>query len=221
MEIFTGIKSLKVFFSYSTNDKAIVGTLKNLLESMGFEVFLAHEDLEPCVEWREEIKENLHNCDIFIPLLTDNFKDSEWTDQETGMAVSADKFIIPIQVDFPPYGFIGKIQSLRKNEYPIETAKEIVKVIRKRSKFGKDMNNLIIHAFMNSKSFDQANDRARLLEDIPDLTPEQIYQLVNSTKKNYIIQKAYVAKRVLRPLFAKYKSIIKDEEHKELVELLR
>lgn len=218
---YTGIKSLKVFFSYSTNDKETVGILKTLLESMGFEVFLAHEDLEPCVEWQEEIKKNLNNCDIFIPLLTNSFKDSEWTDQETGIAIGTDKFIIPVQVDFPPYGFIGKIQSLRKNEFLIDTAKEIVKVIRNKSKFGKDMNNFIIYAFSNSKNFDQANNRARLLEEIQDFKPEQIHQIFNAIKQNTIIQRAYVAKRVLGPLFGRYKENLKDEEYKELMELLR
>ncbi|HIH44794.1 MAG TPA: toll/interleukin-1 receptor domain-containing protein, partial [Candidatus Methanoperedenaceae archaeon] len=64
------IKSLRIFLSYSTNDKVIAGSLKTLLELMGFEVFLAHEDIEPSVEWQEEIKDNLDKCDIFIPLLT-------------------------------------------------------------------------------------------------------------------------------------------------------
>ena len=218
---YTGIKLLKVFFSYSTNDKETVGDLKTVLESMGFEVFLAHEDLEPCVEWQEEIKKNLSNCDIFIPLLTNSFKESEWTNQEIGIAIATDKFIIPMQVDFPPYGFIGKIQSLRIAEYSLDTAKEIVRVIRNNSRFGEDMNNFIVYAFANSKNRVQANDRARLLEEIWDFKPEQIRQIISAIKENTIIRSAYVAQRVLRPLFEKYKEDLKDEEYKELMELLR
>ncbi len=107
------MNSLRIFFSYSIDDKKIVGMLKKQLEFMGFEVFLAHDDIEPSAEWQDEIIKNLKSCDVFIPLLTKSFRESKFTDQETGIAVATDKFIISLQVDFPPYGFIGKKQGLK------------------------------------------------------------------------------------------------------------
>ena len=52
--------------------KEIVGKLKNRLELIGFEVFIAHEDISPCIKWWEEIIKNLKRCDVFIPLLTNS-----------------------------------------------------------------------------------------------------------------------------------------------------
>lgn len=103
--------SFRIFFSYSTDDKTIVGKLKEQLEFMGFEVFLAHDDIEPNIEWQYDIIKNIKGCDTFIPLLTKSFRESAWTDQEIGMAVATDKFIVALQVDFPPYGFLGKNQA--------------------------------------------------------------------------------------------------------------
>ena len=109
---------LIIFFSYSTKDKTIIARLKDSLEQYGFEVFVAHDKgaIEPAVEWQNDIIDNIKKCDIFIPFITKNFKESEWADQETGMAIINEKFILPLGVDSYPYGFIGKIQSLKVNK---------------------------------------------------------------------------------------------------------
>ena len=77
------------------------------MELSGLKAFLAHDDIEPTQEWEGVIIDNLKDCDVFIPLLSENFKESTWTDQETGIAVSEEKLIIPLKIDIDPYGFIG------------------------------------------------------------------------------------------------------------------
>lgn len=208
--------SLRIFFSYSSVDKEIVGALKKQLEFMGFEVFLAHDDIEPSVEWQEEIIKNLKSCVVFISLLTKSFKGSEWTDQETGMAIISDKFIIPLQVESPPYGFIGRIQSLQiklsdiRNEDPkyVEDsfkyyAEKIAKVII--NKFGENMKSFVINNFIRSKNFYQANARVKLLEYFPDYNPEQVSQIFSAAIDNKYNFKAYNAKKILTNIFKKYK----------------
>ncbi|MGB8216338.1 MAG: toll/interleukin-1 receptor domain-containing protein [Candidatus Methanoperedens sp.] len=229
----SGIKSLIIFFSYSIDDKEIVGMLKKYLEFMGFEIFLAHEDLEPCVEWQEEIKKNLNRCDIFIPLLTENFTKSDWTDQEIGLAIAAEKFIIPLQVDFPPYGFIGKIQGLKVDTYYLrnenrktvsdhlnDIATIIFQTIRTKSKFKDGMKDFILYKLINSESFNEANARAKLFEDFSDFTPEQVTQIFNATKDNDQIHNAITASRVLRKFFENHKGNLKDEEYQSIMKLL-
>ncbi|OGH04183.1 MAG: hypothetical protein A2W22_02940 [Candidatus Levybacteria bacterium RBG_16_35_11] len=229
----SGIKSLRIFFSYSIDDKKIVGMLKEYLEFMGFEIFLAHEDLEPCVEWQEEIMKNLNRCDIFISLLTESFKKSDWTDQEIGLAIAADKFIIPLQVDFPPYGFIGKIQGLKVDTYYLrnengkavrdhlkDIATIIFQTIRTKSKFKDDMKDFVIYKFINSGSFNEANARAKLFEEFSNFTSEQVTQMFNATKDNNQIHNANTAKRVLRKFFEIHKENIKDEEYKDIMNFL-
>lgn len=215
--------SIRIFFSYSTDDKNIVGRLKEQLEFMGFEVFLAHDDIEPSVEWQDEIIKNLKMCDIFIPLITESFKGSEWTDQETGMAVINDKFIIPLQLESPPYGFIGRIQSLQIklsdiiNEDP-EYVKKVFKYYAEKiakviiNKFGENMKSFVINNFIGSENLYQANARAKLLADFPDYTPEQVSKIFNAAIDNRYNFAGYDVKRVLTKFFKKYK------EHLNLTE---
>jgi hypothetical protein len=63
-------RSLRIFLSYSTEDKISVGELSRELKYWGFETFMAHDDLTPATEWQEEIIGNLKQCDVFLPFLS-------------------------------------------------------------------------------------------------------------------------------------------------------
>ncbi|MBU3967176.1 MAG: toll/interleukin-1 receptor domain-containing protein [Euryarchaeota archaeon] len=222
----TGTDKLKIFFSYSTTDKKIVGLLKDPLELYGFEVFVAHDDdaIEPAVEWQYVIIDNLKKCDIFIPLITNNFKESNWTDQETGMAKISGKFIIPLEVDDHPYGFIGNIQSLKldrnkltsKNSIEFETYVKydlpikIFKIIEKVPIFEKYMVDIFIKELGFIGSFATANEHVKLIDHFNNFTPEQINQIYQITYENRQIHDANVAQKVLKNFFeriGKYKRI--------------
>lgn len=226
----TDNNKLKIFFSYSTSDKTIVGLLKDSLEPYGFEVFAAHDDnaIKPAVEWKDEIIKAIIKCDVFIPLITNNFKISEWTDQETGMAKIKDKFMIPLEVDFPPYGFIGNIQSLKLNKTKL-TSKiymestlphEIFKIIEKEPKFEKYMVDIFIKEFRLTETFAGADKKVKKIEDFNNFTPEQVNQIYQITKENRQIHDAYEAQKVLIGFFYKYKEHLEEEEYKEIIMLL-
>ena len=68
-------RKLRVFLSYSSIEQKLAGEIKRGLELLDFEVFLAHEDIEPAIEWQEEIIKQLIESDIFLPIINDNFKD--------------------------------------------------------------------------------------------------------------------------------------------------
>lgn len=104
---------LKLFISYSSKDKHLVGDLKLLLESYcGYEVFVAHDDVIGGTIFSEEIIRYITDCDVFVPFLSEAFKESDFTDQETGLALGLKKVIIPIKSGMNPYGFINKYQAL-------------------------------------------------------------------------------------------------------------
>ena len=106
------LKPIRAFISYSTKDKVAAGRVKDFLASYGLECFLAHEDLQVSEEWKERILEELLRCNIFIPLLSKNFRDSDWAPQEIGV-ISGRKAVavVPISLDGTvPYGFISSIQ---------------------------------------------------------------------------------------------------------------
>ncbi len=66
--------TLRIFLSYSHIDRHLAGNIKTALENIWLSVFLAHEDIKPSLEWQETIYRELKECDIFIPIISENFK---------------------------------------------------------------------------------------------------------------------------------------------------
>ena len=79
---------MRAFISYSTDDKKHAGAVKVALDEIKIESFLAHDDLHVSEEWKERILKELKKCDIFVPLLSEAFKRSDWCGQETGILVN-------------------------------------------------------------------------------------------------------------------------------------
>ncbi len=91
--------SREAFLSYNTKDKNIAGKVKEELGKFNIKSFLAHEEVEISSEWRDEIEKHLDSCDLFLPLITDNFNLSAWANQETGYAMAKDKIVVPLIFD--------------------------------------------------------------------------------------------------------------------------
>ncbi len=64
---------MKAFISYSTQDKKYGAAVKAVLEEINIESFLAHDDVMVSEKWKERILAELRKCEIFIPLLSENF----------------------------------------------------------------------------------------------------------------------------------------------------
>jgi hypothetical protein len=93
-------------------EKKTAGALRALLAECGAGSFLAHEDIDVSQEWRERILNELKVCNVFIPLLSRHFRESEWASQEIGLAYSrANVLLIPLSTDGTmPFGFIKHLQ---------------------------------------------------------------------------------------------------------------
>lgn len=178
-------KIIRIFISYSTEDKIITGSIKNFLEYYGLSVFLAHEDIRPTADWQAEIIYNLQGCDMFMPLLTENFRNSEWTDQETGMAVILGKFIIPVKIDSIPYGFVGKVQALKFNINNLEeSCLEIIKIIESQHLFQESFKDCLIRSLEKAPTFNIAEKLIKELEKFQTFTIEQLNQIIRNAIRN-------------------------------------
>ena len=74
------------FVSYASDIKRLAGRIKKYLDRYGFDCFFAHENIEPQLKWPKEIEDNLEKCDLFLTLLTSEYRDSFYYQQETGFA---------------------------------------------------------------------------------------------------------------------------------------
>jgi hypothetical protein len=103
---------MRAFISYSVAEKEWGGRIKQALESIGVRCFLAHEDMQVSEEWRARIIEELREVDIFVTVLSERFKASEWCSQEVGFIFSRPEVVIvPLAIDrTTPYGFLATLQ---------------------------------------------------------------------------------------------------------------
>lgn len=198
------------FLSYSHEDRFIAGDIKKQLKAYGFDTFLAHEDIEPTIPWEKEIHEKLKKCDIFIPLVSSNFKNSNWTDQETGIAYGYDKFIIPVSVDKAPYGFINKIQALKHKDSVIDTSKKILSIIMS-SHLSEKYKNSLINSYIDSQQYSDANEKYEYLVKCEPYTELQVNKILFGFLVNIQVTESFSGKRIINNILNNYPELIYPE----------
>ena len=105
---------MKAFISHARSNQDVALNLKDLLEAIGLETFVAHLDLRPSQDWRNVIVDQLRSCELFVPLLSSAFKRSDWCGHEAGMAIGRSEalLILPISLDgTEPFGLLSNLQS--------------------------------------------------------------------------------------------------------------
>jgi hypothetical protein len=176
----------RLFLSHSSKNKVHASHIQKASRKFAISVFVAHEDIEPTKEWQNEIELALSSMDSLAALLTDDFKDSKWCDQEVGIAIGRKVLIIPIRSGIDPYGFVGKYQGVAANKKtPEDLCEEIFKILLKNDQTKSTITNAIVHKISNSESFAESKDTVALLKNASDnITPEMKDKLVTATKVN-------------------------------------
>lgn len=167
-----GDHGFRVFLSHKSEVKKKTAELKEGLQLFGVSCFVAHEDIHPTKAWQDEIENALASMDGFVALMTKDFHDSLWTDQEVGYAVARGVPIIAVRLGTDPYGFIGKFQAMSSSW---ETAAEdIVKILINNDQ----MFDAYIQALRKCPSWDDGNVLAKVLPEIEKLATLKIDALV-------------------------------------------
>jgi hypothetical protein len=173
-----GDEGYRVFLSHKNEDKKEAVVLKEKLKLFGISGFVAHQDIEPTQEWQDEIENALFSMDAFVALMTEGFHDSDWTDQEVGVAFARGIPIISIKLGKDPYGFIGKFQALSCSWDT--AAKEIVKILIKQDR----MINAYVKAVQNCENYDNGVILSGILPFIDKLSNPQANDLMSAFNKN-------------------------------------
>ncbi len=167
-----GDVGFRVFLSHKSEVKKETAALKDGLRLFGISCFVAHEDIHPTKAWQDEIENALASMDGFVALMTEDFHDSNWTDQEVGYAVAKGVPIIAVRLGKDPYGFIGKFQALASTWQT--SVEDIAKVLIKKEQ----VFNSYVQALRSCPSWDSGNVLAKILPSIEKLTAAQIDALV-------------------------------------------
>lgn len=204
---------IQIFLSYSTLDKKFAAEFKESLNLFGLKVFLAHQDLTPSVQWQETILSNLRSCDLFVPILTKGFSKSLWTDQESGIAFSLSKYILPLRIHTNPYGFLSRFQALRGNKrQPVISAEQILNALAEHKALRNRLLKYLIKAFGESNSYMTAIATSKALLSFSPLTTTQLKLIFNYAISNGQIHRSVGATNNLRQILAANKHRISKEQ---------
>jgi len=124
--IWKNSSKFRLFISHLADDKDKATRLKEALNYHSISGFVAHEDIDPTLEWQAEIESGLYAMDAMVAIHTKGFSESYWTQQEVGFALGRSVNIISLKMGEDPTGFISKHQALaRKNRKAEVIAAEI------------------------------------------------------------------------------------------------
>ncbi len=202
-----GEENIKVFISHKSTSKKEANDLKISLRSYGVAAFVAHEDIEPNEEWVQEIERALFSMDAIVALLTDDFYDSHWTDQEVGVAMGRAVPVVAVRLGNDPRGLMGKRQGLGGCDLADTNtiAKKIYAILYKRLSDNSVLVDFAIQTYSDSGSFAHSATILRTLFDIFErLTPRQIENVIAAFENNPQNRHSWDGKEILLNLLAKW-----------------
>ncbi|MDB5190295.1 MAG: hypothetical protein JWN49_621 [Parcubacteria group bacterium] len=183
----------RLFISHSSAVKTWAHTLKKALAGFQVAAFVAHDDIEPSLEWQSEIESALRTMDALAAIITPRFSTSKWCDQEVGFALGKEKLVVPLTTEASPHGFLGKIQALKIKDLPAsEVANKIVDILLKNTSSSPRMTEALVDSLVNSASWDASRRIMTVLEKVPALNQTQIARLITASEENIDVKQAFM-----------------------------
>lgn len=175
----------RVFLSHLASNKVETSKLQLQLEKFGISAFVAHEDIEPTKQWQTEIESALATMDALVALLAPGFKESNWCDQEVGVAIGRQLPILSVRQGLAPYGFIGKYQALQGagKTAPV-LAREIFNLFIVMPVIGPKITGALVHKLVNSESFEQSKNLVGLINQSKFLTAKHAQAMKDAIENN-------------------------------------
>lgn len=195
-----GSGRFRLFLSHVSEHKIAVSALKQSLSLLGVAGFVAHEDIEPTLEWQREIERALESMHAMAAVLTEDFHGSNWTDQEVGIAVGKGILVLPIRAPVSPYGFIAKSHGLRGDlTDPVMLASKVVNTLTSRPRTADGMREALVATLEVSRSFAQSKAITEHLERARTFTPDEVARVHRAIGDNSQVRDSFgVADRLRR-----------------------
>ncbi len=196
---------LKLFLSHLSSFKVQTSRLQLALKKYGISSFVAHEDIEPSKEWQVEIEAGLQTMDALVAILMDGFKESNWCDQEIGVAVGRDVLIIPVRRGLDPYGFIGKYQAIQGKDKTVrDVAEAIFKTVVNSNKTRNKMLRALSNAIGQSTDIEETIEKIKILNSIEKVPIDLLENLKSLIQENSVLIESKEIIDHLNVLFSKY-----------------
>ena len=188
----------RLFLSHLAEHKIKVHELKSALVQYNIDAFVAHNDIQPSREWQNEIELALNSMDSLAALVTPNFKESSWCDQEVGWALGKGVPVLPIRLGCDPYGFAGKFQGISGTlDNPDSLARSILDALRNKPETKRVITRSLVQAFCTSPDYPRSLVLAPLIAEYQEHTDDEKMILWKACEENEQVRGAWgVTKRI-------------------------
>ena len=189
---------MRLFISHKAEFKQDVAAFKGAMSDYGVSCFVAHEDIEPTKQWQSEIERALFSMDILLAWMTENFSESNWTDQEIGVAIGREIPILSVRFGKDPYGFIGKFQAVPGyGKNVLRLAKEIYDLFWTMPRIEPKLIGGLVASFADAYSFKHAERLLGYIKKISNTSPDIVERVENAFNENSQVNGSFAVKREL------------------------
>ncbi len=193
------------FISYSHKDRQYARQTRQVLTNVDVSAFLAHEHLEIAEEWKDRILEELKTCQLFIPLLSEDFRRSKWAPQEAGFIASRPEVrIARLSIDGTiPFGFMEHVQSGHIGQDGVTHELLVLPLARQEPRL---FLPGLIRMAVSAGSFRSAEEKiSPLVELFEFFTAEDAQALAEGAAQNRQVWSAWRCREVYLPKFIQVK----------------
>jgi hypothetical protein len=215
---------MRAFLSYQTRDKHVAAEVREVLEDLDITSFVAHDDIKVSREWQAVILEEIAAADVFVPILSKNYRQSPFCMQESGIAVFRipELTIVPLSIDrsVSP-GFMSFIQSRRVS--PGHIRRDTDAIVDSIGKFDSQfITKALIKWLRRSFSYRNAEYNFELLRPyLPKASKKQCVAILEAAIANSEIAYSPIcATKYLPPLMQDYGKYLRKEDRASLKEII-
>ncbi len=199
-----GTQHFRLFLSHRAQDKVLARQLKEHLLSYGVGAFVAHEDIEPGRESVAEMEWALASMHCMTALITPEFHQSVWCQQEIGFALGRGIPVISMGLGGDPEGFISKIQAVRADSGDVAAlVSKMVDHLLKHPRTAGFMCEATLQAFEVVQSWEHARQLSPLIEGITTFDKEQLRRLELASTNNEKIVTAWGVPEAIKRVLAR------------------
>lgn len=200
---------VRAFLSHLASEKAFASDVANELEIAGIHGFVAHDTIEPSLEWQDVIEEALRTCHVFVGLVHPTFAASFWAQQEVGWAAGRGIPVFMVRLGEDPRGFPAKFQAPSLlGRTATHVADSIIVWLSKDPLYGAQVTSHLVSSLRSATSFTDARDAARKIERMGQLSDPLLDELIDAYLSNNQLYPYHVGAQVLERILRNHGRIL-------------